>query len=247
MNKYEEAALKAAEKSPCKKRKVGCCIVSKDSGQHFIGWNHSSIGDVCEDENGNTLSSVVHAEVMALSLCKTAQQVPHKVYVTFKPCADCMFALTSAGVHPDNVHVVEEFIKYDTMKPAMGLLPKVALQFVDPITYTHKFLKALHSISVRGNPELERLADNMLELATISDVALILAYGARKYKPNNWRYVDDITRYWSALGRHLFAMDKGEHIDEESKLPHAAHALTNILFILELTATEEHAKASIDS
>lgn len=67
------------------------------------------------------------------------------------------------------------------------------------------------------------------------EVAKVLEYGARKYAPDNWRKVDDATnRYLAAVRRHLNAWQTGEAIDQESGLPHLAHAATSLLFILEL-------------
>jgi hypothetical protein len=63
----------------------------------------------------------------------------------------------------------------------------------------------------------------------------VLKYGAKKYKPNNWRNVDNIDRYWDALMRHCQAIELGEVNDPESGLPHTDHALCNIAFLIELS------------
>jgi len=63
-------------------------------------------------------------------------------------------------------------------------------------------------------------------------LAEVLTYGAKKYKPNNWQKADDTSRYIDALYRHLEAWRGGEKFDSESKLPHLAHALTNIAFLI---------------
>lgn len=65
-------------------------------------------------------------------------------------------------------------------------------------------------------------------------LAEVLTYGAKKYKPNNWREVDDTSRYWDALYRHLEAARNGEELDEESGLDHLKHAITNIAFLIAL-------------
>jgi len=63
-------------------------------------------------------------------------------------------------------------------------------------------------------------------------LAEVLTYGAKKYKPNNWKEVDDTSRYTDALYRHLEAWRAGEANDPESGLSHLAHALTNVSFLL---------------
>jgi len=61
----------------------------------------------------------------------------------------------------------------------------------------------------------------------------VLHYGAKKYKPNNWRTVEP-QRYVAAFERHWQAYLTGEMIDSESGLPHLSHCMTNLAFLLEL-------------
>jgi len=75
---------------------------------------------------------------------------------------------------------------------------------------------------------------------TTKALAEVLTYGARKYKPNNWRK-GELDRYVGAAMRHLEAWRAGEVVDSESKLPHLAHLLTNVAFLIELDdATRDH-------
>ena len=71
--------------------------------------------------------------------------------------------------------------------------------------------------------------------------AEILTFGAKKYKPNNWREADDIGRYFAALERHLMACKKAYEqqdssllYDKETKLHHMKHLRTNAGFLLTL-------------
>ena len=68
-------------------------------------------------------------------------------------------------------------------------------------------------------------------------LAEVLTYGAKKYKPNNWKQVDDTSRYVDALYRHLEAWRSGEDVDAESGLSHLAHALTNVAFLIYFETT----------
>jgi hypothetical protein len=64
-------------------------------------------------------------------------------------------------------------------------------------------------------------------------------FGANKYTDNGWQEVENgKKRYFDALLRHLFKHFMGEKIDEESGLPHLAHACWNTLAILELDVHE---------
>lgn len=62
----------------------------------------------------------------------------------------------------------------------------------------------------------------------------VLTFGASKYGRGNWRQLDDLYhRYIAAAGRHLNAMMRGEIIDLESGLLHAAHLQSCAAFIAE--------------
>lgn len=73
-------------------------------------------------------------------------------------------------------------------------------------------------------------------------VAQVLEYGARKYSPDNWRKVENLQeRYLDAALRHINAYQRSEFLDEQSKLPHLAHAVTSLLFMLEDAALWQEA------
>lgn len=62
-------------------------------------------------------------------------------------------------------------------------------------------------------------------------LALVLAFGAKKYGKNTWQQVKNGSeRYYSALRRHLAAWTEGEFTDKESGLPHLYHVAVNALF-----------------
>ena len=66
------------------------------------------------------------------------------------------------------------------------------------------------------------------------EVAKVLTFGAKKYSPGNWKYVDNLQeRYTGAALRHIFAIMAGENTDDDSGLHHLAHAICCLLFKLE--------------
>ena len=78
-----------------------------------------------------------------------------------------------------------------------------------------------------------KLRYSLIPPKTTKELAKVLTYGAKKYKPNNWKNADDTTRYIDALYRHLESWRSGESFDDESGLSHLSHALTNIAFLIE--------------
>ena len=64
-------------------------------------------------------------------------------------------------------------------------------------------------------------------------VAAVLSYGAQKYAEDSWQTVPDgKRRYEDAYYRHMNARAQGEVYDAESGLPHRAHELCNLMFLL---------------
>lgn len=79
-----------------------------------------------------------------------------------------------------------------------------------------------------GKPRMDLLPFEALE-----EVAKVLTFGAEKYADNGWQKVDHAeSRYTAALLRHVVAAQRGERLDAESGLLHAAHVAANALFIL---------------
>lgn len=81
-----------------------------------------------------------------------------------------------------------------------------------------------------GKPRWSLVPEQVLE-----EVVKVLTYGARKYGDDNWREVGDgPRRYYDAAMRHIMAYRQGHWTDDESGLPHLAHAVASLLFIMAL-------------
>ncbi|MCM1324115.1 MAG: DUF5664 domain-containing protein [Acetobacter sp.] len=74
----------------------------------------------------------------------------------------------------------------------------------------------------------------------LMEVGKCIEFGTHKYPdPSNWKKVDGAkTRYVDSLMRHLLKHFMGIYQDEETGLPHLAHAAWNALAILELQFME---------
>ena len=80
-----------------------------------------------------------------------------------------------------------------------------------------------------------KLMYDLLDAYAMEDVVKVLTKGAIKYSPNNWHKCKGKLRYYAAGMRHLEAWRKGEDLDNESGLPHLAHAMCCLMFISGLT------------
>ena len=75
---------------------------------------------------------------------------------------------------------------------------------------------------------------DLLPAEALLQVAEVLTLGAAKYGADNWRKVDDVSRYKAALMRHVLQYLSGQAVDAESGKSHLAHVACNALFLLEL-------------
>jgi len=74
----------------------------------------------------------------------------------------------------------------------------------------------------------------LLPPIALKATAEVLTFGAKKYEPDNWKYVSDSKRrYFDALQRHVWAWKEGEQMDPESNMHHLAHAICCLMFLYE--------------
>lgn len=107
-----------------------------------------------------------------------------------------------------------------------------------------------------GGPSEEELAENrkpprgakhdsgkprwtLFPLLAVTRIVDVLEFGAAKYGVDNWRHVDELRdRYIDAVYRHIAAWRSGETRDPDSGLPHLAHAICSLVFILTIDEEE---------
>lgn len=73
---------------------------------------------------------------------------------------------------------------------------------------------------------------DLLPKAALDAIGEVMAFGAEKYDSHNWRKGYEWSKSYAALMRHMTAHWDGETFDEESGLPHLAHAGCHITFML---------------
>ena len=225
-------AMGMAECSTAVKRKVGAVIVmaAKDSMFEMLSsdYNHVRYNrkEACEDAQGNTKSTVLHAEVAAIegyvACLEYAANLDNIImFVTNEPCDACIQAMKDVGIL--DWIVVESFMKHDDGKLDLTVVPsqaKIALAKMD---------------KTRRDVLLRVIMTDLIPTSLLSEMQDILEAGAKKYKKDNWRKIKDTSRYIKALERHYDAGYKlGEWRDNESKYTHLGHVIANAAFLLEL-------------
>jgi len=103
--RYDEAYLRMAQEwsklSHCERKQVGAIIV-KNGMIISDGYNGTPAGfdNCCEDDRGETLWFVLHAEANAIT--KVARSTNNAqdatLYLTLSPCKDCSKLILQAGI-----------------------------------------------------------------------------------------------------------------------------------------------------
>lgn len=123
--------IEEASKSTAKKRKVGALLCTLDTyyNKYKIvgkGHNYNTNKDIpeCEDIEGNTYDSVIHAEAACianwLEYFNFNSSTVYYMFITHDPCPGC---LASINKYEIKYEVVGEFMKFDKTKLRMSLVP----------------------------------------------------------------------------------------------------------------------------
>ncbi len=98
---YLKMAVEWAKLSHCTRKQVGALIV-KDRMIISDGYNGTPTGfdNCCEDENGDTLWYVLHAEANAMmKVAKSTHDANDStLYITLSPCRECSKLILQAGI-----------------------------------------------------------------------------------------------------------------------------------------------------
>lgn len=81
--------------------------------------------------------------------------------------------------------------------------------------------------------DADKLPWDLLPIKATEGMLAVLAFGAKKYAPHNWRKGFNHTRLIAAAFRHLAAIARGEDLDPESGLPHVDHLACCVAFLSE--------------
>lgn len=119
--RYDKAYLRMAKTwadlSHCGRKQVGAIIV-KDGMIISDGFNGTPSGfdNCCEDENGDTLWYVLHAEANAiLKVAKSTHNCQGAtLYLTLSPCKDCSKLVVQSGI--------ERVVFIDSYKDESGII-----------------------------------------------------------------------------------------------------------------------------
>lgn len=81
---------------------------------------------------------------------------------------------------------------------------------------------------------------SLMKPDALMEMVAVLTYGAKKYSPDNWKHLENARqRYFDAANRHLWQWYGGEERDPESGLHHLAHAMSSLMFLIQMDMEEK--------
>jgi hypothetical protein len=173
--------------------------------------------------------------------CYGTQPKPDTVLWDERKCKECInlesccrvtFGVTTTKSYPEQA--VEEMVILANQKQPFAGYPDTK-KVLGGTTIDGVSIESVVAEMNRVGTKLDQNKPrwSLLPSGTIIQVIRVLEYGAEKYAVDNWQHVPDArTRYYDAAMRHLDAWHRGEMNDDESGLPHLAHAACCLLFLL---------------
>lgn len=94
------------------------------------------------------------------------------------------------------------------------------------------------------DPKLEKgkvkVSYHNIPFHVLEILAEVMTTGLRKYGRMTWRREMDIPAYRDSLMRHIVAYMEGDVIDKDSGFPHLAHAMANVLILMDMETIKEN-------
>lgn len=126
---YMRLAFSLAQRSMCKRLRVGCVITSTDYRQVYaVGYNGQAAGvshtweeNCCSGQEGSC--GCLHGEDNAIINCQAPRDAPKFVYVTHFPCRLCAIRLINLG----GVNTIFYVHEYRGMNSSLELLDRVEI------------------------------------------------------------------------------------------------------------------------
>lgn len=105
--------------------------------------------------------------------------------------------------------------------------------------FNESLSKALHELNDAGvKDDSSKPPMHLIDGYALEQLAMVLAFGAKKYAAHNWRNGLAQTRLISAAMRHLSTFNGGQDTDPETGLHHAAHAMCCCMFMVWMSANK---------
>ena len=159
-----------------------------------------------------------------------------KIYFTGSKVKETPLAELTAAVQPDTSNWQKGEATTDYLRVGVPVRSGIATnpsEWSNTIPVTMPMVDDTMKLSgVKYDTDKPRM--DLLPPLAILEVAKVLAFGAKKYAPGNWKKVDDLqNRYTAAALRHIMDHMINDGTDPESGIDTLAHAICCLMFKLE--------------
>ena len=100
-------------------------------------------------------------------------------------------------------------------------------------------IKTSHTGGMKGQKDDRQ---DLIAVPFLQELGLVCGFGAEKYDDDNWRKGYSWRLYYGAMQRHVQAFWAGEEKDNESGLPHLAHAAWHCMVMMTFANDEKYAE-----
>lgn len=158
---YLDVARAMSKLSKARRNRVGAVIVSAN---RIIseGYNGTPTGwsNACEDEEGNTLPEVLHAEANAIAKIARSTQSSQgaALFTTLAPCFECAKLIHQAGItrvvyaepyrDPSGLELLQQLGVHCSCPTEVPVLNETTRRFIN--TVEHKFVEGLLDVERNG-------------------------------------------------------------------------------------------------
>jgi len=173
MAEVDKLCVEEAQKSCGVKRKVGAVLIYRPHGSEDYliiakGHNYNPDGSACEFPDGTTKPSVIHAEVACLH---TVDLNPYGI--EYESIQDSL-----SKTYPITEGKLQMVVTYKPCSNCQAHLDRYGIEAI----VSNGFMKF--------DSQKPRMA--LVPASLGISCARALTYGAKKYKPNNWRLIDNV-------------------------------------------------------
>ena len=100
-------------------------------------------------------------------------------------------------------------------------------------------MKTSHTGGMKGQKNDRQ---DLIAVPFLQELGLVCGFGAEKYDDDNWRKGYSWRLSYGAMKRHINAFWAGEEKDNESGLPHLAHAAWHCMVLMTFANNEKYAE-----
>lgn len=168
-----------------------------------------------------------------------ADRNEYDIYVDEKECDACCGANNVGALRIAREKLIGEIVKRYSVPDCDFTVPDTAYTEIAFQLLTSTGGPAINKkdgVETVRSP-LQKVRLDLVPAVPLALVAKVFTFGAAQYGDQNWRGGFSYSRCYGAAMRHMMKWWLGQETDEESNTHHLAHAIVNLMFLIEYQRT----------